>query len=619
MDDVVQTPYAATATGAQDFWSGLDPPQWIATRAAMRARRVTRGETLIERGAVAETLYVVNFGLFEVLGADGRVMAEIGANELIGEIGFFADEPRTASVVAARDSEVAGISRAEFEALCERLPEVRRAVARSLAQRLLARLAPLTPRLEPPALGGRMRIITLVGAGAPAPQSGFVEDLRSSLAKFGRTRVLAAADVPDDIALADDRHAWASWLGGLERAYDVVICVAEAGVTDWTQAALRSADQLLLVAGDSPTPPNAVEMLAFSMIPRERRRLARVHPRSRVAEASAAWLSGRDVFMIHHVAAGAASDFDRLARFLAGCASGYVAGGAGAFGPAHIGIVEAFRAQGVEFDIFGGSGVGAAMAAALATGMTREEIDAGVREIFVQGKALKKIARPRYGLLDHSALDEALRRIFGVATMIEDVWKPYFAVTTDLSTFTTRVERSGPLWEAVRASSAIPGVLPPFFDRDGHMLVDGGVVDNAPLATMKSLKAGANVVVDLRPPARRFDDFSYQAIPGRLELLARAALAPAARRPLPRCPSPAAVIQRSLYSNSRVASLAEPGRDLVLRPPAFLGAHFMRWDRCDEVVAAARAWAKAALDDLAARDDSAFALLRRRADGDGQT
>ena len=458
MDDLVQTP---SATSAQDFWSGLDPPQWIATRAAMRARRVTRGEILIERGAAAETLYVVNFGLFEVLGADGSAIAEIGANELIGEIGFFASEPRMASVVAARDSEVAEISRGEFEVLCERLPQVRRAVARSLAQRLLARLAPLSPRLEPPALGRRMRIITLVGAGAPDPLGRFVEDLRVSLAKFGRTRVLAAADVPDEIALAEDRYGLASWLGGVERAYDVVICVAEAGVTDWTQAALRSADQLLLVAGDPPAPPNAVEALAFALIPRERRRLARVHPRSPGTRASGPWLDGRDIFMIHHVEAGVSSDFDRLARFLAGCASGYVAGGAGAFGPAHIGIVEAFRARGVEFDIFGGSGVGAAMAAALATGMTGGEIEAGVRQIFLQGRALKKMARPRYGLLDHVALDEALRRIFGAATMIEDVWKPYFAVATDLSTFTMRVERSGALWEAVRASSAVPGVLPP--------------------------------------------------------------------------------------------------------------------------------------------------------------
>ena len=144
------------------------------------------------------------------------------------------------------------------------------------------------------------------------------------------------------------------------------------------------------------------------------------------------------------------------------------------------------------------------------------------------------------------------------------------------------------------------------------MLVDGGVVDNAPLATMKSLKAGANVVVDLRPPARRFDDFSYEAIPGRAELQGRDALAPACRRPLPRCPSPAAVIQRSLYSNSRVASLAEPVAILCCaRPPC--SAPTLCAGTALPRSSPLRAPGRAALDELAARDDPAFALLSRRA------
>jgi len=312
MDDVAQTPNAATPGDAQNFWSELDPPQWIAARAAMRARRVARGETLIERGAAADTLYVVNFGLFEVRGADGRALAEIGANELIGEIGFFAGERRTASVVAVRDSEALAIRRAEFEALCERAPEVRRAVARSLAQRL-ARLAPVAHRLEPPRLGGAMRIVTLVGAGAPAPPlTGFVQALRASLAKFGRTGALAAGDAPPDAALAD-HHAFASWLGGFERAHDIVICVADESLTDWTRAALRSADQILLVAAGAASPPGEVEALAHSIVPPERRRLALTHDPAGASESASAWLRGREVVMTHHVAGQDASDFDRLA------------------------------------------------------------------------------------------------------------------------------------------------------------------------------------------------------------------------------------------------------------------------------------------------------------------
>ena len=65
---------------------------------------------------------------------------------------------------------------------------------------------------------------------------------------------------------------------------------------------------------------------------------------------------------------------------------------------------------------------------------------------------------------------------------------PFYAVAADLSSMEKTVINRGPLWEAVRASSAIPGVLPPFFHRDGRMLVDGGCIDNMPFRTMHGLE-----------------------------------------------------------------------------------------------------------------------------------
>ena len=112
-------------------------------------------------------------------------------------------------------------------------------------------------------------------------------------------------------------------------------------------------------------------------------------------------------------------------------------------------------------------------------------------------RALNRFTWPRYGLLDHGVFDEELQRLY--PGRIEDAWRPFFAVATDLSTFSVCVMREGPLWQAIRASCSIPGVLPPFFDANGHMLVDGGVADNIPVSVMHSLKTGPNLVIDLRP------------------------------------------------------------------------------------------------------------------------
>jgi CRP-like cAMP-binding protein len=59
----------------------------------MRVRRIQRGETLIERNSPAVVLYVVDYGLFEVRDAENRAVAEIGAEQLIGEIWFFCGGP----------------------------------------------------------------------------------------------------------------------------------------------------------------------------------------------------------------------------------------------------------------------------------------------------------------------------------------------------------------------------------------------------------------------------------------------------------------------------------------------------------------------------------------------
>ncbi len=138
-------------------------------------------------------------------------------------------------------------------------------------------------------------------------------------------------------------------------------------------------------------------------------------------------------------------------------------------------------------------------------------------------------------MLDHKAFDAALADQYGHNCRIEDCWRPFAAVATNLSTHSLELIRTGLLWQAVRASSAIPGLLPPFYTRDGVMLVDGSLVDNVPLAPMHQMKSGPNLVVHFGEPATEMFDVDYAALPGRFELLRVAADAvPARRRCRPR-------------------------------------------------------------------------------------
>lgn len=84
----------------------------------------------------------------------------------------------------------------------------------------------------------------------------------------------------------------------------------------------------------------------------------------------------------------------------------------------------------------------------------------------------------------------------GGAQEIEDLWLPFFCVSTNLSKSEVSVHQLGPLWQLVRASMTIVGLVPPVL-RDGEMLVDGGYLNNLPVDVMHSLGVHTVLVVRL--------------------------------------------------------------------------------------------------------------------------
>ena len=403
-----------------------------------------------------------------------------------------------------------------------------------------------------------------------------------------------------------------NWLNAIEHEYELIAYLADDTLTDWTRKAIRQSDQVLIVVSGAATDElNPVEAFAFEMHPASRRRLICLHDtRSGWVEGTADWLRHREVAMHHHVSMEDDADFKSLHRFLTGRALGYVGAGGGGFGPAHIGVYKAFAERGVHFDMLGGASVGAAVLGGFAMMLSPEQVDIGTHDVFVTSRGFRRFTLPRYALLDHTPFDEALRRQYrGIA--IEDAWRPYFAVATvlDGSAQGPYLIRSGPIWKAVRASGSLPAVLPPVFTDDGRMLVDGGVVDNIPLRSMKSLKTGPNLIVHfgVRDIQQRFE-VDYAAIPGRWQLL-RQMLTPGGRRKLPRIPNPISVLQRCLVMHQNPELLPVGPLDLVLAVPPFPGANFMDFDRHGEVFEAAYQWCRGKIDELERSGDTALAAI----------
>lgn len=524
-------------------------------RAALASRLETvplaRGEVLMRQGEPALALYVVLCGRFTVSRNDCRApLSEIGAGQPVGEMGFLTGAPRTATVTALRDSLVLKLSRDEFEELAREHPGIWPALTQTLARRLaetsaaFASLAPAAPAPHP-------RTVALIRAGRSALPEGFVARLTSLLASEPQTLVVTpdwASSLGLGKAKLSDEEATRR-LNDLERGHDLILFIADPEPTPWSEKAIRHADLAVAVADHATldSRPNALEQLAEKLLPPDARRLVLLHPGRGRITGTRRWLSERTVAMHHHVALDRDHDIERLVRFIRGTALGLVACGGGAFCSAHIGVWKALIERGREPDILGGTSGGSAMAAAFLLNGDPVAMEAVVHDIFVTNKAMRRYTWPRYSLLDHAHFDAQLRANFGSGD-IEDLWLPYFAVSANLSRFSLNVHRSGPLWLAIRASSAIPVLLPPVYTAEGEMLADGCLIDNVPVATMHELKSGPNLVVAFELPELQRFAVDYAALPSRGELI-RLALNPLARGSLPDAPGVAAVLMRALMAN----------------------------------------------------------------------
>jgi NTE family protein len=603
-------PTVSWGNGSENFtlFRTLSSEQRSRTLSAMVRQDLVRGEVLVAQGDPSDSLFLVLHGALAVhRTGDAQPFAELRAGELIGEVGFFANMPRTANVVAIRDTSVLVLTRPAYHGLAQDSP----AIAEALMAALALRFAQRTERLPVIRNSPRARTVALIEAGNERVPPAFDRMTREALARTDAEMVDPARVAATWPGRALDDPEVSDWLNELEQTAPLVVYLGGHEASPWTRKAIRQADMVVFACrGDAPGPAlTEIEAFACEVHPASARRLVRVHDRrSGEVSGTAAWLARLPCFMHHHVALQDQHDIDSLIRFLSGRAIGFVAAGGGSFGAAHAGIYKAFRERGVVFDIFVGTSVGSAMAAGFAKNYEADDLERGAHEIFVKSRSFRRPTWPRYALLDHKAFDRSLAEQYGAHCRIEDCWRPFAAVATNLSNHSLELLRSGLLWQAVRASSAIPGLLPPFYTRDGTMLVDGCLIDNVPLAPMRQLKNGPNLVVHFGNPATETFDVDYAALPGRFELAA-AMLLPFRKKSLPVAPSAVNVLWRSLVAHQRYDALAATPLDHVMRPPLPAGLRITEFERHTEIFESSYRWAREALVALEAAGDPAIAAI----------
>jgi CRP-like cAMP-binding protein len=109
---------------------------------ADRAKQTTfaKGQTIIQQGKTARTVFLVLRGKAKVESASQLKIADIGPGEIAGEMSFLERCPASASVLAEDDMEVLAIDWKSLEDLFELFPHLASRFYRSLAVNLSRRL-----------------------------------------------------------------------------------------------------------------------------------------------------------------------------------------------------------------------------------------------------------------------------------------------------------------------------------------------------------------------------------------------------------------------------------------------------------------------------------------------
>ena len=167
-------------------------------------------------------------------------------------------------------------------------------------------------------------------------------------------------------------------------------------------------------------------------------------------------------------------------------------------------------------------------------------------------------------------------------TLIEDLWTPFACVSANLTRAEPVIHERGPLWEAVRASSAIPGVFTPIV-KDGEILVDGGIMNNYPVDIMRRMVGSGSVIGSNAEAASRNRSFDFgPSVSGWRVLLDR--LTPGGRRR--RYPSIIGTLLRATsVSSKHLGAGADALADVVIRYPArdFGNLEFDRYEELTSI------------------------------------
>ncbi|KAK7165924.1 hypothetical protein R3I93_005872 [Phoxinus phoxinus] len=512
---------------------------------------VEAGRALYRQDDQSDCTYIVLNGRLRsvIRKANGKkeLVGEYGRGDLIGVVEALTRQPRATTVHAVRDTELVKLPEGTLNNIKRRYPQVVTRLIHLLGQKILGNLQQPRGPFSSTALGlpsmasspdvtnpaSNLSTVAVLPVCDDVPINAFNLELSHALSAIGPTLLLTSEIIRERLggSALDSIHEYrlSGWLAQQEDINRIVLYQTDSGMTPWTQRCIRQADCILIVGlGDQEPAPGELEQMLENTAVRALKQLVLLHREdgpgpSRTVEwlNMRSWCSGhlhlkcprrifsrrspsklREVYeKVFEKTADRHSDFSRLARVLTGNSIALVLGGGGARGCSHVGVIKAMEDTGIPIDIVGGTSIGSFIGALYAEERNAVRVKQRARE---WSKAMNSVFKtvldltyPITSMFSGSAFNTSISKVFE-DKQIEDLWLPYFNVTTDITASAMRVHKDGSLWRYVRASMTLSGYLPPLCDpKDGNLLMDGGYINNLPADIARNMGTKTVIAIDV--------------------------------------------------------------------------------------------------------------------------
>lgn len=447
-------------------------------------------DILFSQGDPSDGLYLVSSGKLSAIltaaSGDNKKIGDIEAGETIGEAGALTNEPRSLTIKALRDSVLYKLPGKEFIELCYAHPSV-------MFETILPVLTRSRSIIQVLSSEKIIKHIVIVSANKEVSLEKFSEAFCKHAENF--SAVIPFSDYHSDFNGQNiDPEILKEKISSLEKnkkSSHKLIYILKSMETPLAKIAFKKAD-IIYITAYSNSPPR-IDPAILERIGKRRLHLKAdpvlvlLHTDSTsLPRGTANWLAQTRFSMHHHVRINSSKDYMRLLRYIRGRAVGLVLGGGGTRGWSHLGVIKAIREARIPIDMIGGTSVGAIVAGCYAIHESYDDMYERFNKIVEKSRgsvSWRSLTWPIISLFNAKNFTTSQHEAFN-HLLIEDLWLPFFCVSCNLAGNTEDIHHSGILWEKTRASSSIPGLIPPML-LENELHLDGGLLNNLPVDVMR--------------------------------------------------------------------------------------------------------------------------------------